>query len=183
MISVKEAPPIPDPGKQPAFPFQWILILLGCLAIYMAFESFDDFVEKKPDGSYELKQRRKDQLNDKVRRMREEAEVYYLLASKDGYYECLHCPNGVFYLLKDEIWKVGITIQGEEGRYKLKYLRRMGLRYKAIYRGNIQRAQEMEVIEIGSYPLKPENLQRPDKPQGQLIRYKLARPPGQNSDS
>lgn len=183
MISVKEAPPIPDPGKQPAFPFRWLLILLGCLAIYMAFESFDDFVEKKPDGSYELKQKRKDQLNDKVRRMREEAEVYYLLASKDGYYECLHCPNGVFYLYKDEIWKVGITIRGQEGRYKMKYLRRMGLRYKVIYRGNIQRAQELEVIEIGSYPLKPENLQRPDKQQGQLIRYKLARPPGQNSDS
>ena len=183
MLSTKKASPADLPWLDPNFHFRWIFVLLFGLGIYMAFESFDDFVEKGPDRGYELKQERKDKLNDKVRRMREEAEVYYLLASKNGYYECLHCPNGVFFLYKDEIWKIGTTIQGKEKRYKPKYLKRMGLNYKVIYRGNLQKAQELEVIEIGNYPLKPENLQRPDKPLGQLIRYKLARPPGQNSDS
>lgn len=37
MVSVKESPPVPGPEKRPDFPFRWILILLGCLAIYMAF--------------------------------------------------------------------------------------------------------------------------------------------------
>lgn len=41
---------------------------------------FSDFVRKKPDGTYKLKEERKHQLNDKVRHMREQAETYYLLA-------------------------------------------------------------------------------------------------------
>lgn len=183
MIKTKEVAPEKLPIKSPISPFKWLLILVVGLAIYMAFEKFSDFAHKKPDGTYELKEERKYQLNDKVKRMREQAETYYLLASTNGYYQCLHCPNGVFYLYQEEIWKIGTTIQGKENRYKTKYLDRMGLRYKVIYRGTLQKAQELEVIEIGRYPLKKENLQRPDKPQGQFIRYKLARPPGQNSDS
>jgi hypothetical protein len=59
----------------------------------------------------------------------------------------------------------------------------MGLIYEVQYQGSLQRAMELELIKIGQYPLLPENLDRPDKPQGELIRYKLARPPGQATDS
>lgn len=151
-----------------------LFLLFGLL--YMAYESFDDFVKRNPDGTYELKDKRKDKLNDKVRRMRESAETYRLVARRNGYYQCLHCPNGTFYLYKGEIAKIGVTIQGEANRYKPQYLRRMNLEYITIYKGSVQKAKELEVVEIGKYPLSEENISRPDKPQGELLRYKLARP-------
>lgn len=164
-------------------PFYGLLFLLVAFLSYMAFEKFDDFVRKNPDGGYELREKRKDKLNDRVIRLRTEAEQYVLRAVRNGYYQCLHCPNGVFYLYANEVWKFGTTIRGESGRYKPQYLSRMGLRYDVEYRGTIQKAMEMETIRIGQYPLLPENISRPDKPKGEFIRYKLARPPGQATDS
>lgn len=185
MVDLKHVSPSVTPnGRNPKFPFHWILlILLGCFGIIMAYEKFDDFVKRKPDGGYELKEERRDQLNDKVRRMRSEAEQYVLRASRNGFYECLHCPQGVFYLYKGEVWKYGVTTRGKLGRYKPQYLKRMGLIYEMQFRGSLQQAMELELIKIGQYPLLPENLSRPDKPEGELIRYKLARPPGQATDS
>lgn len=168
-----------------------ILIGLGLLLIFMAYEKFEDFVKKERDGVYELKQPRKDQLNDKVKRMRKKAEQYALRATRDGWYECLHCKQGVFYLMKGEVWKYGTTIQGETGRYKPEYLKRMGLFYEVQYVGSMQGALEQELIKIGAYPLLPENLSRPDerkvmaesnKGGDPILRYKLARPPGQLND-
>jgi len=170
MVKKTESPtPV---GKSRTLPILFLLFAL----LYFAYESFDDYVKRNPDGTYELKEKRKAQLNDKVRRMRESAETYRLVARRNGYYQCLHCPNGTFYLYKGETAKIGITIQGESKRYKPKYLKRMNLEYVTIYKGTVQKAKELEVIEIGKYPLSEENLSRPDKPQGELIRYKLARP-------
>lgn len=185
MLDVKRVSPQVAPQKRdPKFPLKWIfLILLGCFGVIMAYEKFDDFVKRKSDGTYELQEERKDKLNDRVKRMRSEAEQYVLRASKNGFYECLHCPNGVFYLYKGEAWKYGVTTRGKFGRYKPQYLKRMGLIYEMQYSGSLQQAMELELIKIGQYPLLPENLARPDKPTGELIRYKLARPPGQATDS
>lgn len=140
------------------------------------FETFDDFIQRNSDGTFELKPERKKKLNTDVKRMREETEQYVLLAKEDGYYQCLHCARGTFYLYKGEIAKVGITRQGEEGRYDHNYYNRMKLEYKTEYRGTFQKAMEAEIIRIGSYPLTPENLVRPDQSENGVDRYKLARP-------
>lgn len=172
------------PEKQSRSPYRWLLLVIVFgFIVFMAFEKFDDFVQRNPDGTYVLKKKRRDQLNDKVHRMREETEQYVLRASKSGYYQCLHCPNGVFFLHANEVWKYGITTQGKYGRYKPQYLRRMGLIYEVQYIGNLQKAMEQELIKIGNYPLLPENLARPDRSSSEEIRYKLARPPGQATDS
>ena len=140
------------------------------------FEKFKDFVQENPDGSYELKPERKRKLNTDIKRMREEAEQYILVAKEEGYYGCLHCPRGAFYLRKGEIVKIGITRQGEQGRYDQNYYARMKVEYIAEYRGTLQIAAERELIRLGNYPLTPENLARPDEPEGGVDRYKLARP-------
>lgn len=140
------------------------------------YETFDDFVKHNPDGTFELKPQRKTKLNADVKRMREEAEQYVLLAKEDGYYQCLHCPRGTFYLFKGEVAKVGVTRQGEEGRYDRNYYTRMKLDYKTEYRGTLQKAMEAELVRIGNYPLTPENLARPDQSEEGVDRYKLARP-------
>lgn len=140
------------------------------------FEKFTDFVTQNPDGSYELKPERKRKLNADIKRMREGAEQYVLLAKEEGNYGCLHCPRGTFYLYKGEVVKVGITRQGEQGRYDQNYYDRMKIEYLVEYRGTLQGAAERELIRLGNYPLTPENLARPDEPQGGVDRYKLARP-------
>lgn len=139
------------------------------------YETFEDFTQKKEDGTYELRQSRKDKLNSDIKRMREDAEQYILLAKSDGYYQCLHCPRGTFYLYQGEVAKVGTTIQGED-RYDSNWLKRMNLQYSVEFRGTSQQALEREKIRIGMYPLTEENLQRPDQSEGGIDRYKLARP-------
>lgn len=161
---------------------QWIVPLgfLLCI-IAFAYEKWSDFAHQKPDGTTELKESRKRQLNDKVKRMRERCEVYSLRAKADGMYECLHCPQGVFYLKKHEVWKYGRTIQ--KNRYKEPYIKRMNVYKKTEYMGNCQTAMEMEVTLIGKYPLIPENMARPIKPKpSEPYRFRLARPPGNLSD-
>ena len=139
------------------------------------YETFDDFTQKKEDGTYELRSSRKDKLNSDIKRMRENAEQYVLLAKSDGYYQCLHCPRGTFYLYAGEVAKVGTTIQGED-RYDGNWLNRMNLQYAVEFRGNVQQVLEREKIRIGMYPLTEENLARPDQPEEGIDRYKLARP-------
>lgn len=140
------------------------------------FENFDDFVERKADGTYDLKPERKRKLNEDILRMRQGAEQYVLVAAEDGNYECLTCPRGVFFLYKGEIAKIGTTVQGE-GRYDANWLKRMKLKYVSEFRGNVQQVLEKEKIRLGLYPLEVENLRRPNEPRGGIDRYKLARPP------
>lgn len=151
-------------------------------SIYFAYEKWSDFAYETPDGTIELKDERRDQLNDKVRRMRKGCEVYSLRAKKDGVYECLHCPQGVFFLKKNEVWKYGMTIQGDK-RYKAAKLRRLNLYRKREYVGNCQEAMELELVLIGSYPQLPENTVRPIRAtNSEPYRYRLARPPGNLTD-
>ncbi len=157
-------------------PVKFFLLLLVAGICWFMYEKFDDFVQRNPDGSYELKKKRRDQIQDQLDRM-DEAELYYLLARVDGYYQCSHCPQGSFFLYKGEIAKIGTTVRGEIGRYKPKYLKRMNLRYLTVDEGDVSYILRKEKEHIRDYPLMPENLQRPDEPQGKVLRYKLARPP------
>lgn len=144
-------------------------------------EKFGDFVEQKTDGTYDLKPERKKKLNEDIRRIREGADQYVLIALENGNYQCLHCPRGVFYLYKGEIAKIGTTIQGED-RYDPNWLSRMNLQYRVEFRGNVQQVLEKEKVRLGLYPLTQENLNRPDQPKGGVDRYKIVRPPLNTKD-
>jgi len=145
------------------------------------YETFDDFIRKKENGSYELRPEREAKLDRDIKRLGENAEQYVLLAKSDGPYLCLHCPRHTFYLYKGEIAKVGTTIQGED-RYTSNWLQSMNLTYFVEFRGNVHQVLEKEKIRIGHYPLTNENLLRPDYPEEGTERYKLARPPLNTKD-
>ena len=151
--------------------------LQGIRAAKHGPRTFDDFVKQKEDGSYELRSARLAARDRGLERLREEAEQYVLLARENGEYPCAHCPEGKFYLQKNEVAKVGVTLRGAAGRYTQKFYADNRLRYLVEYRGSLQEALEREFLRLIDYPLTPENLARPDKPDGGLLRYKLGRPP------
>ena len=66
----------------------------------------------------------------------ENAEQYALVADVPGYFECLHCLTGVVFLKQYEVWKYGVTDQGEKSRYSLEYLRLRRLAYNTQFRGD-----------------------------------------------
>jgi hypothetical protein len=75
-----------------------------------------------------------------------------------------------------EIWKYGVTINGEQVRYTKNELIEKGLLYLPQLQGSLQRCLSEERKKIIEYPLLPENLTR--KPE-----YRLARPPANPYDT
>ncbi|KAA3623022.1 MAG: hypothetical protein DWQ02_25220 [Bacteroidetes bacterium] len=157
-------------------PLKGAILLFLAICVVMAYENFDDFVEKKPDGTYTLKKKRIKEVQDQIDEM-DDAQLYYLIAKTDGYYQCLHCKQGSFFLFAGEIAKIGTTVKGETKRYKPQFLKRMNFQYVIIDEGDIGYILRKEKEHIRDYPLLPENLRRPDKPQGKILRYRIARPP------
>ena len=101
----------------------------------------------------------------------DDAEQYALIANVPGYYECLHCPSKHIYLYTNEVWKYGVTNQGEKQRYSSQYFEQRQLRYQVQFRGTYSQCLVEEKRKLFEYPLLPENLARPDP-------LKLVLPPG-----
>jgi len=103
------------------------------------------------------------------------AEQYALLAKTTRYYPCSHCPKGKFFLNKNEIWKYGVTINGQSKRYTDEYLQSINVVYSIEYEGTLQECLEEEAKKIILYYQLPENVVRFDK-------SRLLRPPGNSKD-
>ena len=87
---------------------------------------------------------------------------------------CYNCgADTLIFLHAAEVWKYGITIQGEKGRYPNTWITALGLRYRVQYRGSIQDCLQQETLKIYQYALLPENLKR---------AVPLMRPPGTKVD-
>lgn len=109
------------------------------------------------------------------KKFEEKAEQYALVANFDGFYNCPSCPDGAKIWLKTgEIWKYGVSVNGETGRYSKIFLKSNQLVYKIEFVGSITECYKMEKLKIFTYPFLPENVQRGEK--------KLFRPPGNISD-
>jgi len=91
-------------------------------------------------------------------------EVYFLKARFDNYYPILAYANiiiGFEFLKIGEVWKVGMTKNGEIGRYPIDIfyknnnikLTRLNLLYKQIYNGSYKECLILEKILIYTYPL------------------------------
>ncbi len=135
--------------------------------------TFDEVVQKDINGKYQLHPNRLRKLRRDIENLNN-AEQYALKAKSNGWFSCLSCPyRDSIYLYKNEIWKYGVTINGEVGRYRNR-LKIKGLQYKTQYTGTIEQCMIEERKKIIKYPLLRENLQR-KKP--------IARPPGNPKDS
>jgi hypothetical protein len=120
--------------------------------------------------------KKKEKLNDH--------ELYVLLAARDGYYLCTHCPTGKFFLKKDEIYRYGTTGDGPDIRgYNKNWLAKNGLLYIHLLTSDLKTIKSLEITYIGNYPLVAENLSRPlpGDPGVKPYWYRLVLPPGNNS--
>jgi hypothetical protein len=151
---------------------RWIRpLLLWSVAslLLMAALQWADVVEWV-DGEWRLKPKREAERDRQMRKV-DDAEQYALVAKMPGYYECLHCPSKRVYLHANEVWKYGVTNQGEKLRYSAQFLQQNRLDYKMQFRGTYSQCLIEEKRKLFEYPLLPENMIRPDP-------LKLILPPG-----
>ncbi len=130
-----------------------------------------DYIEYDESGNPELATWRKEKLKKELKDL-DNAEQYALIVMKDGVYPCYNCKNDKIYLKKGEVWRYGVTIKTQKGRYK-SGLPEKGLMYVIQFRGTIRDCLVEEKIKIYNYPLLPENLNRKEK---------IIRPPGNKVD-
>ena len=142
-----------------------LVIMTVLLSLFAAYKITKQNLSLSPE--------RKAKLDRELEEL-DNAEQYVLRANRDGWYPCYSCPtkNRIF-LLKDEVWKYGVTRKGEKGRYGRWHIEQ-GLYYLVQYQGPLQECLRQEKIKIYNYAVLPENLRR---------EQQLIRPPGNKQDN
>lgn len=167
--------PMPPPAPQdPGNPRTILLLFLlcGCILAILAVWNGVDFLEQDEAGTLQLSTTREVKMQQRLKRLKR-CEQYVLRTRFSGFYPCYSCgADTTIFLHAGEVWKYGITIQGEKGRYR-NWITRLGLRYRVQYRGSIQACLQQETLKIYQYALLPENIRR-SKP--------IIRPPGNKAD-
>lgn len=161
-----------EPAFEPARRTHWIrsILLLGvAFLVCMAALKWTDVIECA-DGEWRLNPKREAERDKQMRKI-DVAEQYALIANIPGYYECLHCPSKRTFLKPNEVWKYGVTNQGEKQRYTAQFFRQRQLRYLVQFSGTYSQCLVEEKRKLFEYPLLPENLARPDS-------LKMVLPPG-----
>lgn len=165
---IGQSPQKPKPSNQRRLIFTIISFIL-----LFALSKKVPFLEKGEDGIFHLSKTRKAKFEKELNKLNE-AEQYALEARQNGWYQCFSCSDTNFiFLLSSEIWKYGVTINGENGRYG-KVLPVPSLQYVVQFKGSLQECLEEEKRKIYNYAILPENLNR-QKP--------LIRPPGNKRDN
>lgn len=166
----------PLPKRSPPKPQSWLWLIVVGLVLVMGFKKFSDAFFKK-DGEWIMKKSYQEHVKDKRDKF-SDCEVYYLVALQSGFYKCELCERGTFYLKQGEIYKIGLTCNGKD-RYKSAFYRQMRVEFVTVFEGDLSSCSAREIAELGNYPLRAQNRQRPDpspetKAKG---RYKLLLPP------
>lgn len=149
--------------KKRTVPFGLFLLLSFSLLVF-AYIRWEDVVIKKSDGAFSVKDDVKGKALDRIDRIQNRTEFYYLTARSDGYYDCPLCPpeaaaNGRFFLYYGEIYKVGVSMISDT-RYTKAELDRWNLNYLQIAVGSYSEMLVLETKFMSSYPVHPENLKR-----------------------
>lgn len=166
----KKEPQAPKPRKA-LFLFLFLSSILVILAIYAQVEDLD-FLSFDAEGNAEIPPQREKLLEKRLKRLRN-SEQYALRADHSGYYPCYNCGSDtLIFLYTGEVWKYGVTIRGEKGRYGAQ-LRIKRLIYQVQLRGTIYACLKAEALKIFKYPKLPENLKRTQP---------IIRPPGNKVD-
>jgi hypothetical protein len=158
----------PTPKGKTNFSFLWLVgIFFALFLVSMVYVVYDE--NGKPDITPE----RKAALEKDLEKL-ENAEQYVLKASINGFYPCLSCLNPLdsIFLKKGEVYRYGVTTNGEKGRYR-NSLKSKSLIYEPQFLGNYLDCLKQEKIKIYYYPTLPECLAR---------ETKLLRPAGNPQD-
>lgn len=151
---VKHIPPTPPkPNPLP------VIAGIAAVLLLLAALKWADVARRQKDGSWGLSEERQQEMENTLER-NENAEQYVLLATTSGWYECYLCKDGVFWLNKGEIAKIGITTNPAE-RYSQRWLEDNRVEYIIEVEGNLATVRRAEIERIASYPLLPENMARP----------------------
>lgn len=159
--------------KNPFQNYGLLLLISAIVGIFIVAQWKDvDFLEQGKEGEPILSGKRQKELDKEIERLNN-AEQYALIAIENDYFPCYNCPNDtLIFLYIGEVWRYGITINGEKGRYP------NGLPYKALLyevqvRGTLQECLIEEKRKIFNYATLPENIKR---------KIPLIRPPGNKQD-
>ncbi len=145
--------PTPNPLKWYIFTF---ILLLLTYVIYDILR-YDDVVKIDDKGQPQITDDRKRKLGEDTLRFYNSAEQYALVATRNDWYECLSCGDSArIFLHIGEVWKYGVTINGEQVRYSKNELIEKGLLYLPQLQGSLQRCLSEERKKIIEYPLLPE---------------------------
>jgi hypothetical protein len=162
--------PLPNP-RRPKTTLLFFMIGVCILGLFLAWNGAD-FLDLDEAGNVNLSPARQAQMQQRLKRLKR-CEQYVLRAKFSGFYPCYNCgADTTIFLYAGEVWKYGITIQGETGRYR-HWTTTLGLRYRVQYRGSIQACLRQEALKIYQYALLPENIKR---------AVPLIRPPGNKAD-
>jgi len=153
-------PPNPQPKKHT------LLIVAGALILVVCALKWGDVVEYI-NGEPRLTPKHEAQLQKKLNEL-DEAEQYALIATKEGFYPCLHSGHTSYFLHVGEVWKYGVTTKGERGRYTSQFILDHSVKYVIQSTGSIDKCLKEEQVKLFSYPTLPENLARIEK--DRLIR-------------
>jgi len=161
----EKQPHNPPPKKlRSVFP----VILAGALFLLVFALKWQDVVEYV-NGEAQLTQKHQQQLKKKLNEL-EDAEQYALVAMKEGMYPCLHSGRALYFLHIGEVWKYGVTVKGERGRYTSLFLQENSVQYIIQFKGTLTECLQAEQLQLFEYPILPENLVR-------LEVDRLIRPP------
>jgi hypothetical protein len=153
--------------EKPRLPFSPFKIVGVILFLFLLFAAIADLNLLAPE--------RAEKLKNLFKKIDEEAEQYALIARVSKFYPCISCNDTmIVWLNKGEIWKYGVSINGEKGRYTAVFLNNADLQYVMQFRGSLSECYKAEKIQIFLYPFLPENLKRGAE--------KLFRPPGNKTD-
>ena len=179
---LKLSPEIPRMGFQkPLF-----LIIFAVTVAVVAFLTFG--LDGKPELSVKRGKKKERAIRRTVARKhaKENCEQYVLIVRYSDYYPVLHwgvvVAKDSIWLSKGEVWKYGITCNGELQRYPNRVYYKDGkflltqfeLQYAVQFKGAEKKCKIEEKRKIYNYPLLPECVMR---------ARKLMRPPGHKNDN
>ena len=150
-------------GRSFLLPF--VILAAGILAIAL----FPKIGFEEEYGRPKLHPKEEERLLKRLMEI-DDSEQYALIATKGGWYPCLHSGHTIYYLHAGEIWKYGVTSKGRIGRYTLKFLVQNQVVYHVQFKGTFSECLKQEQIKLFHYPYLPENLARP-------ATERLPRPP------
>lgn len=164
--------PIERPQKR-NFPYigLFLVISMAILSI-LAMATFEDYVVIDTAGNASLTPERQAALEREYEKL-DNSEQYALLASSNGWFPCYNCiGRDSIFLYFGEVWKYGVTKNGQAGRYG-STLPVSNLLYQTQLEGSIELCLKEEKRKIYHYPTLSENLKRLSP---------LVRPPGNFKD-
>lgn len=171
-IRPTESKPLPKKSQHSKRKTHHLLFIFISLIFIIATWKGVDFLEMNEAGEVILSKKRKTKLETNLKEL-QEGEQYALIVTQTGIFPCYSCVHSsTIQLFPGQIWKYGVTMKGQQGRYKGS-LPVPNVLYREQFVGTLQDCYMEEQRKIFNYALLPENITR---------KTPLIRPPGNKYD-